>query len=152
MGLSPDILHPIVATALAEDIGSGDVTCTATIPEDATGRAYIHAKEPCVVCGLDIVAETFRHLDSRLAVKLLAADGDRVQPKQRVATLEGRARAILTGERVTLNFLQRLSGIATFTAAFVERVAGTRAEILDTRKTTPGMRMLEKYADRKSVV
>ncbi|MBM3890192.1 MAG: nicotinate-nucleotide diphosphorylase, partial [Verrucomicrobia bacterium] len=106
MGLSPDILRPIVTTALAEDIGGGDVTCAAIIPEDATGRAYIHAKEPCVVCGLDIVAETFRQLDSRLTVNLLAADGDRVQPKQRVATLEGRARAILTGERVALNFLQ----------------------------------------------
>ena len=146
MALSPDILHPIVATALAEDVGSGDVTSAAIIPENAMAGAYIHAKESCVVCGLDVVAETFRQLDLRLAVNLRAADGDHVQPKQRVATIEGCARAILTGERVALNFLQRLSGIATLTAAFVERVAGTRAEILDTRKTTPGLRVLEKYA------
>jgi nicotinate-nucleotide pyrophosphorylase (carboxylating) len=146
MGLSPDILRPVVAAALAEDIGGGDVTTAACIPDDARARAYLHAKEPCVVCGLDVVAETFRQLDSRLVVNLLAADGDRVEPRQRVVTLEGKAQTILTGERVALNFIQRLSGIATMTRAFVDRVAGTRAQILDTRKTTPGLRALEKYA------
>jgi len=146
VGLSPDIIQPLVAAALAEDIGSGDLTTNATIPADARARACIHAKEPCVVCGLDLVAETFRQVDNRLAVSLLAADGDRAAPKQPVATLEGPARAVLTGERVALNFLQRLSGIATLTRAFVDHVAGTRATILDTRKTTPGLRVLEKYA------
>ena len=146
MALSPDILKTVVAAALAEDIGSGDVTTAATIPEDARGNAYIHAKEPCVVCGLELVAETFRQIDPRLVVKLAASDGDRAQPKQRVATIAGSARSILTGERVALNFLQRLSGVATLTRAFVEQVAGTSAQILDTRKTTPGLRALEKYA------
>ena len=146
MPLSPDILSPIVAAALAEDIGAGDVTTAATIPAEARASAYIHAKEPCVICGLDVVAETFRQVDLHLTVKLLAADGDCAEPKQRVATISGSARSILTGERVALNFLQRLSGISTLTREFVDRVAGTGAQILDTRKTTPGLRVLEKYA------
>ena len=146
MALSPDILKNVVAAALAEDVGSGDITTAATIPEDARGSAYIHAKEPCVVCGLDLAVEAFRQIDPRLTVALLVDDGDRAEPKQRVATVAGSARSILTGERVALNFIQRLSGIATLTRAFVERVAGTHAQILDTRKTTPGLRALEKYA------
>ena len=106
----------------------------------------IIAKEPCVVAGLPLVEAVFAELDPHLSVKLLAQDGDFIEIRQRVVELTGPARAILTGERVALNFLQRLSGIATLTREFVEAVAGTKTKILDTRKTTPTLRALEKYA------
>ena len=143
--LTPETLS-LVLTALAEDIGGGDITTEATIPADARATAVILAKEPCVVAGLPLVEAIFAKLDARVVVKRLVEDGDLVEIRQRVAELTGPARAILTGERVALNFLQRLSGIATLTREFVEAVTGTKTKILDTRKTTPTLRALEKYA------
>jgi len=143
--LTPETLS-LVLTALAEDIGGGDITTEATIPADARATGVILAKEPCVVAGLPLVEAIFAKLDSRVVVKRLVEDGDLVEIRQRVAELTGPARAILTGERVALNFLQRLSGIATLTREFVEAVTGTKTKILDTRKTTPTLRALEKYA------
>src|SRR5436190_23004073 len=130
---------------LAEDIGAGDVTSAAVIDEDAVCEARILLKEPGIVCGLDVAAAVFGDLGARL--RLLAADGDRVEPGP-VARVDGPARAVLTGERLALNLLGRLSGIATLTRRYVDAVDGTGATILDTRKTTPGLRELEKQAVR----
>ena len=132
--------------ALAEDIGAGDITTEAAIPADQRAEACIVAKESCVVAGLPLVEAVFAQIDRAAIVKLLAAEGDFVERGTRVCVLNGPARAILTGERTALNFLQRLSGIATLTRQFIDEVAGTRAKILDTRKTTPTLRVLEKYA------
>jgi nicotinate-nucleotide pyrophosphorylase (carboxylating) len=135
----------IVARALAEDIGSGDVTTEATVPEDALGRALITQKSPGVMFGIMLVQETFRQLDPGVGFELMAAEG-RWREGGAVMEVEGSARAILTGERTALNFLQRLSGVATMSARAVRAVEGTEAVILDTRKTTPGLRVLEKAA------
>lgn len=144
--LTPETIDGLVLTALAEDIGGGDITTESSVPADLTATAVIIAKEPCVVAGLPLVEAVFVELDERVLVKSLVQDGDLVDLRQRVIELTGPARAILTGERVALNFLQRLSGIATLTREFVEAVAGTKTKILDTRKTTPTLRALEKYA------
>jgi nicotinate-nucleotide pyrophosphorylase (carboxylating) len=130
---------------LAEDVGAGDVTSAAVVDEEALCEARIVVKEPGVVCGLDVAAAVFEALGARL--EPLVADGDRVEPGP-VARVDGPARAVLTGERLALNLLARLSGIATLTSRFVEAVEGTGATILDTRKTTPGLRELEKHAVR----
>ncbi len=135
----------IVARALAEDVGSGDVTTAATVPEDARARAVITQKAPGVVFGLDLGERTFRALDPGVVVERLSPEG-RWREGGPVARIEGSARAILTAERTALNFMQRLSGIATVTARYVKAVEGTGALILDTRKTTPGLRALEKAA------
>jgi nicotinate-nucleotide pyrophosphorylase (carboxylating) len=135
----------IVARALAEDVGDGDVTTAATVPEGARGRAWITQKAPGVIYGLDLAVQTFRALDPGIAVERLVAEGEWREGGP-VLELEGSARAILTGERTALNFLQRLSGVATMAARCVRAVEGTRATILDTRKTTPGLRALEKSA------
>ena len=132
--------------ALAEDIGAGDVTTEATVPADAVGTADLLVKEPGVVCGLRVAETTFRALDPDVRFEALASDGDVVEPPAVVARVTGSERAILTGERVALNFLGRLSGIATLTRRYVDAVEGTGAAVLDTRKTTPGLRALEKYA------
>jgi nicotinate-nucleotide pyrophosphorylase (carboxylating) len=134
-----------VAAALAEDVGSGDITTETTVPAEARARALITQKAPGVIYGLDAAEETFRSLDPALAIERLSEEG---QWRERGAVLqvEGSARAILTGERTALNFLQRLSGVATLAARCVQAVAGTGATILDTRKTTPGLRALEKAA------
>lgn len=134
--------------ALAEDVGRGDLTSEATIPARARARGRIIAKQDGVVAGLPMAALVFRLLDLDTHVVLTTHDGDRVTSGQRLAVLEGNARALLTAERTALNFLGRLSGIATLTARCVAATAGTRAHVLDTRKTTPGLRMLEKYAVR----
>jgi nicotinate-nucleotide pyrophosphorylase (carboxylating) len=131
---------------LAEDFGEGDLTSDALVPEDATAEASILLKEPGVVCGLEVARTVFAELDPGVRFEALAADGD--QTEGEVAQLEGRARALLGGERLALNVLGRLSGVATLTRRYVDEVAGTGAEILDTRKTTPGLRLLEKYAVR----
>ncbi|MGD0017525.1 MAG: carboxylating nicotinate-nucleotide diphosphorylase [Verrucomicrobiia bacterium] len=144
--LSFEIIQAIVRAALAEDVGAGDITTEAAIPSDARAEAAIVAKEPCVVAGLALVEAVFHELNSKVQIKLLVNEGDIVAKGTRVCSLAGSARAILTGERTALNFLQRLSGIATLTREFVEAVAGTKAKILDTRKTTPTLRLLEKYA------
>jgi nicotinate-nucleotide pyrophosphorylase (carboxylating) len=144
--LTPETIEKLVLTALAEDIGAGDVTSESIIPTDARATAAIVTKEPCIVAGLPLVEAVFAELDPHVVVRLLAQDGDLAEIGQRVVELTGPARPILTGERVALNFLQRLSGIATLTRQFVEAVAGAKAKILDTRKTSPTLRALEKYA------
>jgi nicotinate-nucleotide pyrophosphorylase (carboxylating) len=135
----------LVARALAEDVGTGDVTTRATVPAEARARALITQKAPGVVYGLEVAAATFRALDPEIAIEPLVEEG-KWREGGPVLRLEGSARAILTGERTALNFLQRLSGIATLTARCVRSIEGTEARILDTRKTTPGLRLLEKAA------
>ena len=141
-----DEIRQLVRRALEEDVGSGDATTLATVPETARARAVMAAREAAVIAGLNFAATAFRELDSSVQIELSAADGARVAAGARLMTISGPAQAILTGERVALNFVQRLSGIATLTAQFVEAVKGTGARILDTRKTTPGLRRAEKYA------
>lgn len=137
-----------VARALAEDFGLGDVTTEALIRADLEGRASILAKRDGVLAGMDVAKEVFRQVDSSLRLKALVKDGARVTKGQVVGWVEGGVASILKGERVALNFLQRMSGIATETARYVEAVAGTKAVITDTRKTAPGLRVLDKYAVR----
>ena len=141
-------LTEIVRSALAEDLGTGDITTLLTVPEDAQARAQILVKSDGVVAGLPVAAEVFRQIDPRLQFIAIAEEGEGVTAGALLAEVRGAARSILTAERVALNFLQRLSGIATKTARFVVLVAGTDARIVDTRKTTPGLRALEKYAVR----
>lgn len=136
----------LVRRALEEDIGTGDVTVLATVPASASGRARILTREPLVVAGLPLAELVFAALDPAIHVEFLARDGDVVEKRRDLVRFSGRARAILTGERTALNFLSHLSGVATLTRRLVERLAGTRAKIRDTRKTIPGLRMLEKYA------
>ena len=138
-------LTEIVARALAEDIGDGDVTTAATVPERAMAHAIVTQKAPGVLFGLDVAAEVFRLVDPELAVQPLTREGE-WREHGPVLELEGRARSILTAERTSLNFLARLSGVATMAARAVRAVEGTGATILDTRKTTPGLRALEKAA------
>jgi nicotinate-nucleotide pyrophosphorylase (carboxylating) len=147
MAVATDTIERAVLAALAEDIGAGDVTTDATVPDDAVGTAELLLKEPGVVCGLRAAESTFRALDPDIRFEALASDGDLVrEPPAVVARVSGSERAILTGERVALNFLGRLSGIATLTRRFADAVDGTGTAILDTRKTTPGLRALEKHA------
>ena len=138
----------LIDLALAEDIGSGDITTLATVPADrqATGRFLV--KQPGVVSGLAVVSAVYARVDPRVVVEPLVADGAAVAAGTVIATVSGPAQALLSGERVALNFLQRLSGVATVTAEYTRRVAGTKARIVDTRKTTPGLRALERYAVR----
>jgi nicotinate-nucleotide pyrophosphorylase (carboxylating) len=135
----------LVARALAEDVGDGDVTTAATVPAGARARAVITQKAPGVLFGIELAEQTFRALDPEIAFERLAAEG-RWREGGPVLRIDGHSRAILTAERTALNFLQRLSGIATLTARYVEAVTGTGARILDTRKTTPGLRAVEKAA------
>ena len=148
--LPQEIVDNFVRAALAEDIGAGDITTEMAIPADQRAEAYIVAKEPCVVAGLPVVEAVFTQINRAVTVKLLVDEGDVVETGARVCVLKGPARAILTGERTALNFLQRLSGIATLTHQFVAKVAQAsvrvKPKILDTRKTTPTLRILEKYA------
>jgi nicotinate-nucleotide pyrophosphorylase (carboxylating) len=146
MSLAEGVIRPIVIRALEEDIGLGDVTTAATVAAAARCRAEVVAKAEGVICGLEVMAAVFAALDARVAFTAERDDGDRVSPGDVVARLKGPTRAVLTGERTALNFLQRLSGIATLTAQYAAAVAGTRAQILDTRKTAPGLRALDKYA------
>ncbi len=138
-------ISDLVARALDEDVGSGDVTTLATVPADARARATITQKAPGVVFGLDVAEEAFRQLDADAAFERLAPEGE-WREGGRVLCIEGSARALLTAERTALNFLARLSGVATMSARFARAVDGTRAQVLDTRKTTPGLRALEKAA------
>jgi nicotinate-nucleotide pyrophosphorylase (carboxylating) len=143
--MDPGALIALTARALAEDVGAGDVTSAATVPAGARARALITQKAPGVVFGLDAAEATFRALEPELSVQRLVAEGVWREGGP-VLEVVGSARAILTGERTALNFLQRLSGVATLTARCVQAVKGTGARILDTRKTTPGLRALEKGA------
>jgi nicotinate-nucleotide pyrophosphorylase (carboxylating) len=136
----------VVQLALAEDIGSGDATTLAVVPGTATAKAVMRAREPLVVAGLAFAEATFAEVSPAIQVERLARDGQHVGAGEILLRLSGLARAILSAERVALNFVQRLSGIATLTAQFVDAIKGTPAQILDTRKTTPGWRRFEKYA------
>ena len=146
MAVATDTVERVVLAALAEDIGAGDVTTEATVAPDAIGTAELLVKEAGVVCGLRVAETAFRALDPEIRFEALASDGDDVEPAAVVARLTGSERAILTAERVALNFVGRLSGIATLTRRYVDAVEGTGAAVLDTRKTTPGLRALEKDA------
>ncbi|MBZ5529474.1 MAG: carboxylating nicotinate-nucleotide diphosphorylase [Acidobacteriia bacterium] len=143
-----DAIGSLVRQALAEDIGTGDATTLATVPEKALGQARVLAREGLVCADLPLAEKIFRALDAQMRLEFFLADGQRAAAGQELFRLEGHARAILTGERTALNFLAHLSGIATLTAEFVSKLAGTKARIRDTRKTTPLLRALEKYAVR----
>lgn len=146
MSLPVFAYQEIVQIALAEDIGDGDITSNSIIPADKRTVARMVVKKPGVVCGLHVAETVFRAVDHGLAVELMAKDGDDIQSGQEVLEVSGFARSILSAERVALNFVQQLSGVASETRKMVNIVAGTKARIIDTRKTTPGMRILEKYA------
>lgn len=159
MKLNLDEVKPLVKLALAEDVGSGDITTKATVPAGVKAKGRIVAKEKGVISGLEVAELVFKMLESRIPrrtstvksqthvrFRTKVKDGDKVEKGQVVAEVAGPAGIILTAERTALNFLQRLSGIATFTAEFVERVKPYKVKIMDTRKTTPGWRVLEKYA------
>ncbi len=142
-------MDAFVSATLAEDLGGGrDVTSEAVIPADARFEGVMVTRDAIAVAGLPIAAAFFRRLDPDASVDLLASDGDRIAAGTPVMRLAGRARALLTAERSALNTVQHLSGIATLTAAYVDRIRGTGAILLDTRKTIPGLRLLEKYATR----
>lgn len=141
-------VRAIIQRALDEDIGSGDVTTDNAVPADQRSRAVLLAKQDGVLCGGRVFAETLALVDPAVAVDLLRPDGAAIGTGDVVARIEGPTRALLTGERTALNFVQRLSGIATATAAFVARLRGLPTRLVDTRKTTPGLRVLEKYAVR----
>lgn len=136
----------LIDLALAEDIGSGDVTSRYFVPEDRMARAFIVARSEGVISGAEVAQAVFRAVDASLDLAILVPDGSRVSAGAMVLRVEGPARSILTAERTALNFLQRLSGVATLTRRYVDAIAGTGAAILDTRKTTPGYRKLEKAA------
>lgn len=142
----PSSAFALIDAALAEDVGPGDFTTLWTVPEERRAEARIVAKSPGVVAGSQVAAEVFRRVDPSLEVSVDAVDGTAVEPGDVAMTIRGSARSILTAERTALNFMQRLSGVATVTRRYVQAVAGTGAHVIDTRKTTPGMRALEKGA------
>lgn len=141
-------MHDPIDLALAEDLGDGDLTARFFVPVKKTGHARIVAREKCVAAGLETAAAVFRRVDPALTIVARRSDGDEIERGDAVMEISGPFGSILTAERVALNFLQRLSGIATQTRLFVDAIRGTRAKILDTRKTTPGLRALEKAAVR----
>lgn len=141
-------LDKLLLSALKEDIGTGDITTLCCIPAENRSEACFLAKENCVICGMDIAARVFSLVDEDISFTPLVKDGDTVGKGDVIATVFGPSRGILTGERVALNLMQHLSGIATATAKAVAAVTGTKARIVDTRKSTPGLRVLEKYAVR----
>ena len=147
--LSPMVLRGVVRDALDEDLGrAGDITSAATIPAGREAKAKLVARKPGVIAGLNCAEEAFYALDRKIAFKATVRDGAKVAAKELLAEISGDARNILSGERVALNFLGHLSGIATLTAAYADKIKHTKAKIVDTRKTTPGLRALEKYAVR----
>lgn len=144
--LDPALVEREIRRFLAEDIGRGDVTSERVVPKAASAQAVMVAREACVVAGLPLAKAVFLAVDPGIVFSDRAADGDRVGPGAVLAHVEGPAAPILSGERVALNLVQRLSGIATLTRAYVDAIAGTGASVSDTRKTTPGLRVFEKYA------
>jgi nicotinate-nucleotide pyrophosphorylase (carboxylating) len=143
------MIEPLVRAALLEDLGrAGDLTTDAIVPADATARAVLQAREPGVVAGLDFALTAFRLIEPRLSVEVIKGDGARLQPGDDLAVVEGPARGLLTAERVALNFLGHLSGVASATASIADAIAHTRCRVVDTRKTTPGLRAAEKHAVR----
>ncbi len=141
-------LQRIIRTALREDIGTGDVTTQSTVDPESIAQAELVAKEDFVLAGIDVAGQVFRALDPEVSFEALAEDGHPIRRGDVLAWIKGPATVLLQGERVALNLLQRMSGIATMTAAFVREIEGTRATIVDTRKTMPGLRLLDKYAVR----
>lgn len=146
--LDPRLLDDLVSQWLEEDVGRGDRTTEATVATDVQGRARIEARQPAVVAGLPVAAEVFRKVDADLKWIPECEDGDAVDAAQVLTRIEGSLASILTAERTALNILQRLSAVATATRAAVKAIEGTDARVVDTRKTTPGLRVLEKYAVR----
>lgn len=146
--LDPDSVREIITSAIREDLGSGDITTNAIFGESSRSRGAIVAKDDGVVAGLPIAREVFAHFSADIEWRELKEDGERTKKGEVLAELSGPTRAILSGERVALNFIQRMSGIATLTEKFVSAVSGFKAQILDTRKTAPGLRLLDKYAVR----
>ena len=146
--LRQEVLAETVRSALQEDGAFNDVTTIATVVSDRRSRATLVARESGVVCGIPLALESFRLLDPKVSIRVDHEDGTHVRAGEPVLFVTGHARGLLSAERVALNYMQRLSGIATLTARYVDAVRGTRSKILDTRKTTPGWRMLEKYAVR----
>lgn len=146
--LSEEQLDGIIGRALAEDIGPGDITTEILIPRDLHGQAFLMIKARGILAGGEIARRVFHRVDSSLRVELLIADGSKVKSGDKVATISGKVAGILEAERVALNFLQRLSGIASETARYVAKTRGLAVKVTDTRKTTPGLRLLEKYAVR----
>jgi nicotinate-nucleotide pyrophosphorylase (carboxylating) len=143
------MIEPLVRNALLEDLGrAGDLTTDATVPADARAKAALAAREPGVVAGLDVAIMAFRLVDPELQVQVIKPDGSRVVPGDDIAIVSGPARGLLTGERVALNFLGHLSGVATATATIADAIAHTQAKVADTRKTIPGLRALQKHAVR----
>lgn len=140
--------YSLISESLKEDIGSGDITTESCVPKDARSSGRFIAKEPGVICGLEVAAAVFRHLDAEISLVFKVSDGDYVKQGDIVAEISGPSRGILSGERLALNLLQRLSGIATRTKRAADELRGLKARLVDTRKTTPGLRELEKYAVR----
>lgn len=148
--IEQDELEKLIKRALEEDFGeNGDITSRSTIPADLRGKATLLAKENLVIVGIPVAEEVFKAVDQQLKPDWKCSDGDKLQAGQLIGCISGRMRSILEAERTALNFLQRLSGIATLTYSFVKAVEGTQTQILDTRKTTPTLRALEKYAVKK---
>ncbi len=146
MELTVAEIRRAVRAALAEDLGSGDVTTLATVPANAKAAAWMNAREPLVVAGIQFAELAFKQLSPKIKIQKLVRDGQQVSAGKSLLKISGSSRAVLSAERIALNFVQRLSGVATATAQFAVAVKGTRARILDTRKTTPGWRRFEKYA------
>jgi nicotinate-nucleotide pyrophosphorylase (carboxylating) len=141
-----DDMRSFIALSLKEDIGEGDVTSESSIPKDLSQRGFIIAKEEGIVAGVEIAREVFSQVDSSIVFQSKKSDGDKVSFGDVVVELDGNARSILSGERLALNFMQRMSGIATRTSEIMEILSGTKTKVLDTRKTTPGLRAFEKWA------
>jgi nicotinate-nucleotide pyrophosphorylase (carboxylating) len=148
LSLDASTYHNLLQNFLAEDLGAGDITTDTIVSATQRARGEVIAKAPLVLAGINLFVEVFRMLDATAQIEINHHDGEDLEPGQVPASVKASARALLTGERVALNLLQRLSGVATLTRRFVREVAGTSAKILDTRKTTPGLRALEKYAVR----
>ena len=146
MELTTAEIRRAVRAALAEDLGGGDATTLATVPPNARSVALMRAREPLVVAGIQFAELAFRELSPKIEIKKLSRDGQRAEAGDTLLKISGSSRALLSAERVALNFVQRLSGVATATAQFADAIRGTPAKILDTRKTTPGWRRFEKYA------
>ncbi|MGH9396138.1 MAG: carboxylating nicotinate-nucleotide diphosphorylase [Terriglobia bacterium] len=142
----PVLYRDLLRQFLHEDIGCGDISTAATVPQECQAQGRFVVKAPMVMAGLEIAFEVFRLLDANVSTTVSRRDGDSLLPGDEPAAIRGRAQALLSGERVSLNLLQRLCGIATLTRKYVDAIAGTKAKIFDTRKTTPGLRALEKYA------
>ena len=146
--MTEEYLKELIARALQEDIGTGDVTTDATIPENSSSTAFMLAKQDLVLAGLDVSRAVFHQLDRSVQFAAFFKDGDRIKTGTIIAELAGKSRVLLSGERLALNLLQHMTGIATLTSEYAAKISGTRAQMLDTRKTLPGLRELEKYAVR----